>query len=1089
MEIPSAKIHVAEWLKSPPTIDGDLNDWQGVTPIPLNQIQIQAVHPYGGEEDLSARLYLGYDDENLYLACETRDNVFHQPYSGGEIWQGDCLQFVIHNEAAKGVQNDYAFALLPSGKPYVHCFKSAVRFADLKDMVLAIKYKGKGKPVTVTDQAASNIKADDHGLVYEAKIPFKFIAPLKLADGSLKLNAIVLDNDGYGLKQYLAWQKGENQQWKPPSACGRVFLGKDAYAQAKALSTYAIFIPNEKPYYVEKLDSPQKLIIYSPQDAKAELAVALNGRTENKEIFNGRFPLQLKEGVNSYAINWDSQIKECRQGNYDADFLLHSQKNKILAHEIKTFLLLTKQGIEKKVALLKERQAVFRSQLERAEALGLDVSLSKVALATINVFLPTYSYPGRHAFAEEETRWLESDLKGNRLFRANRSVDFLLRICEEGSREVCEMMETPKKQPTVLRYDLRNITIKNGYFYSGETPCFFFGPCNWGAPGDLISQQFIDLGYNLVMPFNGMSYSLKSISKDEETVEIPDLTCFDKALEIGLAVEPWPTPRVLPNWLIKKYPEVKQGKFGAISFCVDHPAVRKTFEKWLKTIAPMLKSKPAFLAYDFGHEETYDCRAPIHTEAFRGRMAEKYKDLAKLNELWKTNLNSFDEIWPPPENAGEADSFPHFQDWCLFAQQKLFEFYNFQKQIIREHDLKHPMYGTPRYCKDSYWQEAYQSGGDFELLCELSDYNSFDGDQWPDHDRYACDYWTANFAYDLFHSFDPNKTLGDAEWHAPGSWHRQGEEKTDEKAFSDFLRTGMWMAFVRGVGNIHFWHYHPLAKHCIDVSAMPWILYSMGRSSLEIRRLAHHLVKFSQAKAEAALLYSHYSTPDIPEHRSFHETDLRIVYEGTSFLDAKTTFVTERLAANGGLSQYKLVIIASAKRVTDTTYQKIVEYVENGGAVFIMGEDSLAFDEYEYPRKTVDLFCIAGAKIRINDISVFFKQRGKGRIYYLPSVPQPEQVGRLCDGLFNEIGIKRNLRLVSPTGENVWGVESRSVKTDNNKFLMYFININKEAIPIKIQGNGRIETLKDLIYETVEKTGEMRLLPMTPYLFEVDMCK
>ncbi|MEU6853029.1 glycoside hydrolase family 3 C-terminal domain-containing protein [Actinacidiphila alni] len=49
--------------------------------------------PYGGDPDLSGKVWLDWDDTHLYLTANLTDDTHSQPATGADIWQGDSLQF------------------------------------------------------------------------------------------------------------------------------------------------------------------------------------------------------------------------------------------------------------------------------------------------------------------------------------------------------------------------------------------------------------------------------------------------------------------------------------------------------------------------------------------------------------------------------------------------------------------------------------------------------------------------------------------------------------------------------------------------------------------------------------------------------------------------------------------------------------------------------------------------------------------------------------------------------------------------------------------------------------------------------------
>src|SRR5262249_21390865 len=87
-------------FRSPPLIDGELNDsWNYTTRIEMKSQRNlgfipapgQSQDTWVGEEDLSATLYTGWDDENFYFALDVDDNQIFPYDKEATFWRGDCL--------------------------------------------------------------------------------------------------------------------------------------------------------------------------------------------------------------------------------------------------------------------------------------------------------------------------------------------------------------------------------------------------------------------------------------------------------------------------------------------------------------------------------------------------------------------------------------------------------------------------------------------------------------------------------------------------------------------------------------------------------------------------------------------------------------------------------------------------------------------------------------------------------------------------------------------------------------------------------------------------------------------------------------
>ncbi len=90
---------------APPTIDGDLGEWNG--PLFESAFQVFSVEGWDGTDDLSATWQLSWDEANLYLAVTVNDDTHVQTQTGNQIFLGDHVDLQIDTNR----EGDYAPAL------------------------------------------------------------------------------------------------------------------------------------------------------------------------------------------------------------------------------------------------------------------------------------------------------------------------------------------------------------------------------------------------------------------------------------------------------------------------------------------------------------------------------------------------------------------------------------------------------------------------------------------------------------------------------------------------------------------------------------------------------------------------------------------------------------------------------------------------------------------------------------------------------------------------------------------------------------------------------------------------------------------
>jgi len=77
-------------LPVPPVIDGQLSEWTGGQSY-SSFYMVYNDPGWDGTADLAAVWRLGWDEDNLYIAVEVRDDIHVQNQTGNQIYRGDSL--------------------------------------------------------------------------------------------------------------------------------------------------------------------------------------------------------------------------------------------------------------------------------------------------------------------------------------------------------------------------------------------------------------------------------------------------------------------------------------------------------------------------------------------------------------------------------------------------------------------------------------------------------------------------------------------------------------------------------------------------------------------------------------------------------------------------------------------------------------------------------------------------------------------------------------------------------------------------------------------------------------------------------------
>ncbi|MFA5340080.1 MAG: sugar-binding protein [Candidatus Omnitrophota bacterium] len=213
----------------PVLIDGNLDEYPGYA-IRMDGESFEKLQyfEYGGKDDISADIYLLWDNENLYVAARVTDDLpFDNNKEGPDIWDGDAIEVLL------GMDGKADPARIYFGKGDYQIGLSPGNNKDIKP----------GEWVWRRDDYRSGIevasKQRDKGYIIEAKIPFKVLGGFKPELGKkFDFDIAVDDSDKGKRKAQLAWT-GTKEFYSDPSQWGTAVL---AAPQAAFTLSYAAII-------------------------------------------------------------------------------------------------------------------------------------------------------------------------------------------------------------------------------------------------------------------------------------------------------------------------------------------------------------------------------------------------------------------------------------------------------------------------------------------------------------------------------------------------------------------------------------------------------------------------------------------------------------------------------------------------------------------------------------------------------------------------------------------------------------------------------------------------------------------------------
>lgn len=118
---------VIDCLKGTPrAIDGKLDDWQlsYMTPAVLDTVEqiFLGQASWDGPKDCSGKFYVMWDEKNIYIGVEIKDDKISMNKAGGDIWNADAIEiFFSTTNAAAGHAEHYQYGFNAKNQKWNWC--------------------------------------------------------------------------------------------------------------------------------------------------------------------------------------------------------------------------------------------------------------------------------------------------------------------------------------------------------------------------------------------------------------------------------------------------------------------------------------------------------------------------------------------------------------------------------------------------------------------------------------------------------------------------------------------------------------------------------------------------------------------------------------------------------------------------------------------------------------------------------------------------------------------------------------------------------------------------------------------------------
>ncbi|KPJ55949.1 MAG: hypothetical protein AMS16_03330 [Planctomycetes bacterium DG_58] len=552
------------------------------------------------------------------------------------------------------------------------------------------------------------------------------------------------------------------------------------------------------------------------------------------------------------------------------------------------------------------------------------------------------------------------------------------------------------------------------------------------------------------------------------------------------------------------------GRAGVCIISLDYPPMLEAVRKSIIMRAQRRKQgrrykEAKILSMDW--EFTYQNYDEPTKVKWHNWLKDRYKTIAALNGVWKTNHASFEDVTLPSVQWGREQNPAKHYDFSEFNMWRFNEYLFWARNVILKECPDWPITvggGSP------FGRDFAKSGIDEEYLRARGVVDVFLSET-------GSRSWGTASVFDLQHSMDPTAMIHDPEYHSTGGY--------------------VFLMFLHGASSVDFynWNSKGVQKSLADG-------YATLRASLDVRRMPEEIIQFPKATPQAAVFYSrgsliqkHPGGRTIKGRRGIqtpYSLELEKCYRAGTILDTQMGFLTTRQARLGVRKGLKVLVLPCAYFVNEDAAKKIVAYVRAGGTI-VVSPTSLVADEYnrrrdylkafgievtgetvpkylaakakagvarpgsEYdfiqgpiaptivtdePTATINWKGVKGAPLKGRGIrqsikvsgrhsvlatlddgepAIVSRKLGQGEIIYLAMQLEEASMGDVLDWLYDRAGVVRPVRTADPQGSRIPGLESRTVPYKGG-YLTYLYNMNEHSVSVRLKPKTRVSGVTNL---------------------------
>lgn len=610
-------------------------------------------------------------------------------------------------------------------------------------------------------------------------------------------------------------------------------------------------------------------------------------------------------------------------------------------------------------------------------------------------------------------------------------------------------------------------TSKNADFMmDAKSTAFYFDNIELfeeGSTDNLLADREWDfeIAPEVQAEFDEKGYYVNPVSLDTTRLD----ACEENNLSVGLLLS---AAHNLPQFIYDRFPEtwLRSNGFNTSSFGNDK--YRELVEAYLRYMMEGIKGYTCVNYIDIANEVQMNSwsNTAYYLPRFKNWLKNKYGTVEAMNEATGSTYASFDEVkWPSGVNTEE----PLSQEYDMYNDWELADFHRFCTNIIHEYYPDMPVWTkimdfTGEY-GDIHMYAYYSNGTGLDAHSDVFNVNGCDAYNYLDWDkgRLTKAMW---YDYMVGTNYAP---VYNGEDHVI----KDSSFNYDAKQ-ADWVATDLWSGAIHYRAQTDLWLWDSREDEGITKGSFkcrPDVISATSHAGLDLNRLSYEIAAIQKEKREVGMLYS---DPSGLMNTSYPGCQY-YAYESAVFSGQKVNFISEREVER--IHDTSVLILAQTTNVEPKTLAEIKKFIENGGKVVILGENSLKKDWHhrENDSELVN-FIYSHASFVDCEADRFKKGLTKGTT---------EEIYRAVNDAIEEAGIQTVKLVDAETLEEVYDVEYESTVYDG-RLIINVINWGEKTKTLKVLVDGKETTGFTELRSMEPVEGDVVAKYLKPMLLSID---